>query len=197
MIIQHFKYPFMHTVIYDFFNPLELTLLKEEAIGLLPQAEQPTGSLDTHHDRLRGESRTLSISVDIAFGFDRAQSKILERTRKLFELASFGVLANTENEFIEYIAESNNDVTHLQLYQNGSSYFSHKDGAVVTALYPLMFDKTFTGGRLVFDRFNYAPHLRDGCCLIFPSYQPHTLEPIVSDEEGVVRASINQRVYIK
>lgn len=197
MKIQHLKHPFSHTIIYGFFNDKELLMLKEEALSLLPLASSMLDeNTDPHHKRLYKMSHTLSMCVDKVFETDRTQSFILELTRYIFELCKNDVLSTLDNEFIEYIPESNCDQTYLQFYQDGSNYFSHKDNSVISILYPLYLSNEFEGGNLVFDRFGYRPNIQDNCCLIFPSYQPHSLDLIKSKAPGYVRASINQRIFI-
>lgn len=196
MIIQHLKHPFHHTIIYNFFDSVALGAIKQEILSLLPVAENnaPEGA---HHTQLLNASHTLSLGLDDVFAGSREKSKIISSVKEVFNLCTLGALQDKDNPFIGYIPISNYDTTYLQIYKNKSSYFNHQDAAVVTMLYPIFLDKKFDGGNLTFTRHNYIPHLEDNCCLIFPSFEPHALSPVTSEDEGYVRASINQRLYVR
>lgn len=196
MIIQHLKHPFHHTIIYNFFDSVTLDVIKQEVTSLIPVAGSSVPK-DEHHAKLLNTSHALSLSIDDIFVEDRSKSKIISATRDIFNLCSQGMLQDKDNPFIGYISTSNYDTTYLQIYKNNSSYFIHKDAAVVTALYPIFLDKKFDGGKLSFARYDYIPHLEDNCCLIFPSFEPHSLSPIISEGMDYVRASINHRLYIR
>jgi len=196
VIIQHLKHPFHHTIIYNFFDGVTLDAIKQEIISLIPVVESVVPE-DAHHTKLLNTANTPSTWLDKVFGQEREASKILTSTREVFSLCTQGVLQDKDNPFIGYIPTSNHDTTYVQLYKNGSSYFPHQDAAVVTMLYPILLGKDFEGGKLTFTRYDYTPHLEDNCCLIFPSFEPHALSPVNSKDDGYVRASINQRLYIK
>lgn len=195
MIVQHLKFPFFHTIIYDFFDENELKEVLAEVTALSVETSPP---MDDHHLQLETKAHTKSVSVDARFSDARDTSNILRNTRKLFHKISDRSIDLGANPFLNYVATSNLDTIFLQFYKNGSSYFTHQDAAVVTALYPLSLTQNdFNGGELSFTRYEYRPHLVHNCCLIFPSYEPHALSTVVSDTAGFVRASINQRMYIK
>jgi hypothetical protein len=195
MIVQHLKFPFFHTIIYDFFEENELSDVLAEVTALSVEALHPT---DAHHLQLETKSNTKSVCIDDRFLEARDTSNILQNTRKLFQRITDRSIDLDANPFLNYVTYSNFDTTFLQLYKNGSSYFTHHDAAVVTALYPLRLTKNaFNGGELSFTRYDYRPHLAHNCCLLFPSYEHHSLSTVVSDADGFVRASINQRMYIK
>ncbi len=196
MIIQHLKHPFHHTIIYNFFDGVTLDAIKQEVLLLASTSENNVPE-DAHHTKLLNTAHTTSAWLDKVFEQERDKSKILSSTRDIFTLCNQGVLQDKDNPFIGYIPTSNYDTTFLQVYKNGSSYFPHQDGAVLTMLYPILLGEDFEGGKLTFTRYDYTPHLEDNCCLIFPSFEPHALSPIRSEDEGYVRASINQRLYIK
>lgn len=195
MIVQHLKFPFFHTIIYDFFDENELSDVLTEVAMLSVDVLTP---MDAHHLQLETKSNTKSVSVDNHFSDARDTSKILQNTRKLFHKINDRSIDLDSNPFLNYVAYSTFDTTFLQLYKNGSSYFTHHDAAVVTALYPLWLTKDlFSGGELSFTRYDYKPHLMHNCCLLFPSYEQHALSTVASDTNGFVRASINHRMYVK
>ena len=123
---------------------------------------------------------------------------ILNKIRKIYDLYLHRVIGD-KNPFLNYIPLSNYDQTFIQYYYNGSDYFEHHDGAILTILY-VLYDKEskFDGGEFVFTKYRYKPYLTNNCCIIFPSYEIHKVEKIFSEEkEKPVRYSINQRIWIK
>ena len=196
MITQHLKHPFHHTIIYNFFDGKALDEIKQEVLSLAPTVES-TEPEDAHHAKLLNTTHTGSIFLDVVFAEAREKSKIISFTRDIFSLCIQGVLQSKDNPFLGYVPISNHDTTTLQLYKDGSSYFTHQDAAVVTMLYPIFLGEDFEGGKLTFPKYDYTPHLEDNCCLIFPSFELHALSSVRSDNEGYVRASINQRLYVR
>jgi len=193
MLIQHLKYPFPHTIIYDMFDETELTQIRSEVDEFV--ANTIVKASDEHHARLFSENKTTSLCLDQIYEGARNNSNILKLIKKVYELNSRGILVSADNPFLKYVSISNSDNTYLQLYRDGSSYFEHDDKAVLTFLYPFKGDST--GGNLIFTDYNYTPHLNDNCCLIFPSFERHRLSPVeANDKEAVVRFSINQRIFV-
>lgn len=193
MLIQHFKYPFAHTIIYDIFDEVELAKLNSEVEEFINTSL--ANANDEHHARLFSENKTTSLCLDEVYGSARDNSNILRLIKKVYELNSRGVLVTNDNPFLKYVSISNSDNTYLQLYRDGSSYFEHDDRAVLTFLYPFKGDST--GGNLVFTDYNYTPYLTNNCCFIFPSFERHRLTPVEADnKDAVVRFSINQRIFI-
>lgn len=193
MLIQHIKYPFAHTIIYDMFDETELSQIHSEVDKLI--ANTVVRPSDEHHVRLSNENKTISLCLDQIYEGARNNSNTLKLIKKVYELNTRGALVSNDNPFLKYILISNSDNTYLQLYRDGSSYFEHDDKAVLTFLYP--FKKDSAGGNLIFTDYGYTPHLTDNCCLIFPSFERHRLSPVESDDkEAIVRFSINQRIFI-
>ena len=187
MQIKYFKKPFYHTIIYNFFNDIELQGIFEEINSI----EKSSVLLDdVHHNKVNANS----YSLDILYDKHRTDSIILQLITKIYQISHQGQLDGLKNPFLNYIGISNCDNTVLHAYADNSSYFEHQDNAVLSFLYPLHV-KPFTGGDLMFG--NYKPKLDHNCLLIFPSYQQHHVTPIQTSHNGIVRYSINQRIYIR
>lgn len=193
MIIQHFKYPFNHTIIYDYFDEEELSNIHKEVKKYC--VEQIFNKNDKHHTELLQNNKTLSFSLDEMHMNNRNNSFILQAIKKIYEMAKNGTLYSKDNPFLKYIPSSNQDNTFLQLYKNDSSYYEHGDGSVLTFLYPFVLNAT--GGDLVFTEYEYKPYLTNNCCFIFPSYERHKLTKVKSNSKSFARFSINQRIYIQ
>lgn len=190
MKIQYIEKPFYHIIIYDFFDATELNDIRNE-INLIKNERVP---LDQHHESILANGNIKSYSLDILYENRRHESKILNLTTKIYQLYLDGTIDRSKNPFLNYIGISNADNTMLQAYENGSSYYEHQDQSVLSFVYPF-FDADFDGGELVFG--DYIPKLKSNCCLIFPSYEQHKVTQIKTDELGIVRWTINQRIFIR
>ena len=183
MNIQYLHKPFLHTVIYDFFNTDELVAIFNEISSI----EKSAGLInDVHHDQVKAQS----YSLDVLYDNYRSNSAILDLITKVYRLD----LDTVQNPLLNYIRISNADNTVLHAYKNESSYFEHHDNAVLSFLYTFRI-KSYTGGDLMFG--DYKPELQHNSLIIFPSYERHCVTPIVTNETGVVRYSINQRIFIR
>jgi hypothetical protein len=190
MRIKYLKKPFYHTIIYDFFNDDEINSIKKE-INVLQDIDNEK---DKHHKQVLENGNVQSYALDVIYNDKRHDSSILNLITKIYSIYWDGKLDTSKNPFLNYIGLSNADNTVLHSYKNDSSYFEHHDQSVVSFLYPF-FDKPFDGGELVFG--DYIPKLDSNCCLIFPSYEKHKVLPLKTKETGVVRWSINQRIFIR
>jgi hypothetical protein len=190
MIIQHLKYPFYHTIIYNYFEKIEITKITEEINSL---EDKCLDLQDDHHRDLFNRSNSESYNMDALFNQRRENSETLTSLRKVFDLKLETYV--DKNPILGYLPTTNADVTYVQKYRNGSFYPPHVDGSVLTFLYPIHLQE-FSGGELLFPKYDYSPHLEHNCLLIFPSYQIHKLGEIKSKHDGYVRYSINQRYYI-
>jgi hypothetical protein len=188
MQIQHLRYPFYHTIIYNYFDE-EYQSIYDECKYITSTQPLPDFTGDNHHTSLVKQYLTKPFLLDTIYEGNREGSSILQGLRKIYGLNL------KENPFSGYIPVSNFDLSFLVEYKNGSSYFKHKDLGILTFLYTVWDEpKTWTGGDLVFTNYDYRPYLRNNCCLIFPSFELHEVETLRG--EGA-RYTINQRIYIK
>jgi len=189
MKIEHFKEPFYHTIISDFFTRNQFNDVLEE-INSLNQLHLD----DDHHKDVLNNDKTESIHVDSLYEDNREKSQIIKNTDKLF-LMDLDHLTNF-NPFLGFVPLTSTYVTFISKYKNGSKYSIHHDHGVLTFL-TLLNVKPYTGGELVFTKYDYTPPITNNSCLIFPSYEKHKVNEVVSEHDGHVRHSINQRIYIQ
>jgi len=187
--IQHLQYPFYHTIAYDVFNELKLQSVTKELKSLTGVYEK-----DNHHKNLKKNNKTEPFCIDAIYKTDRSKSVILNLTSELFKLNLQEM--GYSNPFLNYLPLTNQDTTFVQRYYNGSSYQNHNDFSVLTFLY-LINVEPYEGGQLVFSKYEYLPNLQHNSCLIFPSYEYHRVNKVVSKNKKPVRYSINRRLYIK
>jgi len=186
--IQHLQYPFYHTILYNVF---EKSVLKKITQELTAFTYAPIS--DKHHASLLERFKTEPFCLDTIYKNRRQKSFILEATQAITALRLHE--QGNANPFLYYLPSTNKDTTFVQRYRNGSSYRTHDDGAVLTFLYPIKV-REYTGGDLIFSRYNYTPHLPHNSCLIFPSYEAHRVSEVCSTTDKAVRYSINRRYYI-
>ena len=189
-ITQHLQYPFYHTILYDFFEKKSLEKILHELKNLDQPKLHPD---DLHHTRLLKECKTEAICLDDIYRKDRSKSEILKATHQLTQLRLHE--QGDSNPFLRFLPGTNEDVTFVQRYGDGSSYFPHEDNAVLVCLWVVRAQE-HTGGEIVFTKYNYTPHLPPNSCLIFPPYELHRINEISSKiKNKPVRYSINRRFF--
>jgi|TARA_R100000664_G_C2738077_1_gene127079 hypothetical protein len=187
MKIKYLQYPFYHTIIYNVFSKTKLESMITELTSLTEVYDA-----DDHHKNLKIKNNTEPFCIDRIYDKDRSKSTILNYTSKHFRLKYNGDL----NPFLNYLPLTNQDTTFVQKYYNGASYQNHNDFSVLTFLYLMNVEK-YNGGQLVFTKYDYMPNLKHNSCLIFPSYEYHKVNKVISKTKKAVRYSINRRLYIK
>ena len=188
MIIEHLKYPFYHTIIYNYFEDIEIQKIVNEIDNIEYQKLD-----DGHHTHLKNKAGSDSMCLDDVYSGRRDDSQVL------FSISIINLKLEQyvdKNPFLGYLPMTNTDLTYVQKYRNGSHYFAHSDTSVLTFLYPIHL-KEFDGGQLYFTDHDYTPRLEHNSILIFPSYKTHKLKEIKSKHDGFVRYSINQRFFIQ
>ena len=195
MKIQYLKYPFYHTILYDFFSQEEIKGINEERLLLQKDntLTQPNEE-DNHHKILKDTYNTNTIFLDQVYQEERSNSYILNKVYKIYQID----FDYESNPFLKYLKISNKDFSTLQLYKNKSKYFEHIDRSLLTCLF-VFYDvpKKFEGGDLVFSQYNYVPYLTNNSCIIFPGFEAHHVNELVSGSEDIVRFSINYRIYLR
>jgi Rps23 Pro-64 3,4-dihydroxylase Tpa1-like proline 4-hydroxylase len=194
MKISHYKTPFYHVIIDNFFTNEEIVEIHNEIITI--QKSQSILTIredDKHHYDLLHKNKTSSYCLDALYEGQRQKSSILRLVTKVYSLN----FEDHKNPFLNYIPISNQDMTYVNVYKNGSSYDAHQDGAVLTFLY-VFYDepRAYIGGNLIFPNYEYEPELLNNSLIIFPSYELHKVTEMVA-EDHVGRYSINQRIWIK
>lgn len=187
MEIYNFDEPFKHTIIHNYYNNKEQSLIWEELEflnkpGKLLSREKTADPLSSENKR--------GIFLDDLYS-RREISNILRLNRKIFNLSE----ALKYNEYCKYIEFSNIDYTMISYYEDKSFYLSHHDKATVSSVTTFWkMPKMFDGGDLKFTESNYIPKMNHNTMIIFPSYVKHEVTPVVmKDNDGIHgRYTINQ-----
>jgi hypothetical protein len=195
MRVKHFKRPFNHTIIYDYFDKNEIDSINKE-IKLL----KDNGNI-TKRSVLNRETDSAGFEpnhcvLDTVYEKNRSRSDILGLMQKIYKLY-FNEKLGKQNPFLNYIVESNGDSTFLNVYKNGNSFIKHTDNSVLSFVYCFWKEpKEFDGGDFIFTNYDYKPNLKNNSCLIFPSYEMHEVSKIETNDEKIERITINHRLFI-
>ena len=178
MVIHKIKEPFPHLIIEDFYSEDELKLIWQEldfltsANKLLPA--NLNGSTEANH---------LSVVLDKIYA-DRNISNILTINRKTFS-------KKIKDDFVElnpllaHINLVNTDLTKIKYYENYNGYKKHQDLARFTALtYFYKEPKSFEGGDLYFNDFDYIIKLKNNMFVLFVGALWHESLPISLKQDG-------------
>lgn len=130
----------------------------------------------------------IGLSLDWYYQEDRSKSHILNVNRMIFNISDQLV----ENPFLNYLDMTNDDLTQVNYYPDGSDYKHHADHAVVSAVTTFWNEKTFEGGELYFKEHNYTPYLETNTMILFPSFEQHEVTKVT----GEGRYSVNQFFFV-
>lgn len=189
MEIIHYKSPFYHTIIRDFYTEEEQIMMWQE-IDFLNQPgkllpPKYTGDPDASQNKL-------GLFLDDFYGKNRQISNILTINRKIFNIFDF---KNNENPFLNYLSICDKDETMISYYSNNSYYKSHYDMFVLSSVTLFhRFPKKFSGGNLMFNEYGYIPDIKHNSMIIFPSFERHSVSRIKVEEDNYKdgRYTINQ-----
>ena len=72
MIIEHLKYPFYHTIIYNYFEDIEIQKIVNEIDNIEYQKLD-----DRHHTQLKNKAGSVPICLDNVYNDRREDSQVL------------------------------------------------------------------------------------------------------------------------
>jgi Rps23 Pro-64 3,4-dihydroxylase Tpa1-like proline 4-hydroxylase len=183
MRIINLTAPFNHTIIYDYYSPRDESLIWNELNELSPILADKTTTGDPR------SSGMLGLNLDNFYQEDRTKSHILQANRLIYNITD----ELKENSFMKYLDMTNDDLTQLNYYPDGSSYAHHADHATISAVTTFWkTPKEFTGGELKFTEYEYTPHMDNNTIILFPSFEQHEVTKVI----GKGRFSLNQFYFI-
>lgn len=175
MLVDDKDKPFPYLLIRNFYDEEELRGIWEEL------------KFFTYKNKLLSPSKTgqtnplakknSGLFLDQVFS-DRRYSNILRANRKLFTSQIMKIYADLHFTY-ENIMQANFDTTLISYYEDTSYYKPHHDQAAITALTWFFKEpKAFTGGDLIFTKFNETIEIENNMLLIFPSVVTHEVTPV-------------------
>ena len=178
-----FKKPFPHLIVNNFYNETELELIWEELKfytkpGKLFEAKDFGGVVD--------KTNSHAIILDEIYKKNRKLSNILTVNRKLFTSETLDLFAEI-HDCCCIANQSNTDITKVRYYHNDEYYDPHTDKPFHFLAFSYFHKqpKKFSGGELIFPKYDYYYPCDDNSMIIFPGWVEH----------GVSKVKINDSEY--
>ncbi len=174
--------PFPLMVVQNFYNKIELELIWKEldfytSPNKLFEAKEYGGVVD--------RTNAKAICLDELYKGQenkknfRNISNILTVNRKLF---NSGVLDKFSqlHECCTLATKSNHDITKVRYYHNNEYYDPHTDKSVMFLAFSYFFKepKKFTGGDLIFPKYDFKVPCDNNTMVIFPGWVEHGVRKV-------------------
>ena len=173
--------PFPHLVFRNFYTDEELDLIWEE----LNFYTKPNKLFDVEdYLGVVGFTKAKAIALDSVFtGKTRVLSNILTVSRKVFDnqiLQPFSEI----HDCCSLAKSSNYDVTKVRYYHNGDYYKPHTDSYFEFLAFSYFYKepKKFSGGDLIFPKYDYEFSCDHNSLIMFPSWVEHGVSEISIQE---------------
>ena len=177
-----YEEPFPHMIINNLYNKEELELVWEELKfftkpGKLLEAKDYGGVVDRTNAR--------AVVLDDIFSNHRQMSNILNVSRKIFSstiLNEFGKI----HDCCSIAQLCNWDVVKLRYYHNDDYYEPHTDKSMQFLGFSYFYKepKKFTGGELLFPKYEYKVPCENNSIIIMPGWVEHAVSKVsIEDSE--------------
>lgn len=168
--------PFPHAIFRNFYDNHELELIWEE----LNFYTKPNKLLDVEeYAGVVGSTNARAIILDDVYDNNRYISNILTVNRKIFNEETLEIFSNI-SDCCSLARDCNWDVTKVRYYHNGEYYKPHIDKAMPFLAFSYFHKqpKRFTGGELVFPKYDYSFDCDDNSLIIFPGWVEHGVNKV-------------------
>ena len=168
--------PFPHVIFKNFYNDHELNLIWEE----LNFYTKPNKLLDARGYRgVVDSTNAKAIVLDDIYENHRFISNILTVNRKVFSKETLEVLSNI-SDCCCLARDSNWDYTKVRYYHNGEYYKPHTDKSIPFLAFSYFHKKPkkFTGGELIFPKYDYSFDCDDNSLIMFPGWVEHGVNEV-------------------
>ena len=180
----YYNEPFPYILIDDFYNQSELDGIWEELDYLCHPKRMGRSSIKRGAATIEGQSikNTWDMFLDTFF-ISRDSSNILEINRKLINQEIF---KNHPHWLFNHLDALNEDTTQILYYENNDEYKPHRDLARLTGITWFYREpKKFTGGNLIFPRFDMEIECKHNRVILFPSSIYHGVEKVSMEEKDM------------
>mgnify|MGYP001198788733 FL=1 len=175
-----FKKPFPHLIINNFYNETELELIWEELKFYTKpdkffEAKDFGGVVD--------KTNSHAIILDEIYKKNRKLSNILNVNRKLFTSDALDLFAKIE-DCCCIANKSNWDITKVRYYHNDEYYDPHTDKSFQFLAFSYFHKqpKKFSGGELLFPKYDYQYPCNNNSMIIFPGWVEHGVSKVKIDD---------------
>ena len=168
--------PFPHAIFRNFYDNHELGLIWEE----LNFYTKPNKLLDVEeYAGVVGSTNARAIILDDVYDNNRSISNILTVNRKIFNEETLEIFSNI-SDCCSLARDCNWDVTKVRYYHHGEYYKPHIDKAMPFLAFSYFHKqpKRFTGGELVFPKYDYSFDCDDNSLIIFPGWVEHGVNEV-------------------
>ena len=168
--------PFPHAIFRNFYDNHELGLIWEE----LNFYTRPNKLLDVEeYAGVVGSTNARAIILDDVYDNNRSISNILTVNRKIFNEETLEIFSNI-SDCCSLARDCNWDVTKVRYYHNGEYYKPHIDKAMPFLAFSYFHKKPkrFTGGELVFPKYDYSFDCDNNSLIIFPGWVEHGVNEV-------------------
>ena len=168
--------PFPHAIFRNFYNHRELNLIWEE----LNFYTKPNKLLDVkEYKGVVGSTNARAIILDDVYENHRSVSNILTVNRKIFYEETLEVFSNV-SDCCSLARDCNWDTTKVRYYHNGEYYKPHIDKAMPFLAFSYFHKqpKRFTGGELIFPKYDYSFDCDNNSLIIFPGWVEHGVNEV-------------------
>ena len=168
--------PFPHAIFRNFYDNHELGLIWEE----LNFYTRPNKLLDVEeYAGVVGSTNARAIILDDVYDNNRSISNILTVNRKIFNEETLEIFSNI-SDCCSLARDCNWDVTKVRYYHNGEYYKPHIDKAMPFLAFSYFHKqpKRFTGGELVFPKYDYSFDCDNNSLIIFPGWVEHGVNEV-------------------
>ena len=168
--------PFPHAIFRNFYDNHELGLIWEE----LNFYTRPNKLLDVEeYAGVVGSTNARAIILDDVYDSNRSISNILTVNRKIFNEETLEIFSNI-SDCCSLARDCNWDVTKVRYYHHGEYYKPHIDKAMPFLAFSYFHKqpKRFTGGELVFPKYDYSFDCDNNSLIIFPGWVEHGVNEV-------------------
>ena len=175
-----FKKPFPHLIVNNFYSETELELIWEELKFYTKpdkffEAKDFGGVVD--------KTNSHAIILDEIYKKNRKLSNILNVNRKLFTSDALDLFAEIE-DCCCIANKSNWDITKVRYYHNDEYYDPHTDKSFQFLAFSYFHKqpKKFSGGELLFPKYDYQYPCNNNSMIIFPGWVEHGVSKVKIDD---------------
>ena len=176
-----FLNPFPHIIFHDFYDDRELELIWEE----LNFYTKPNKLFDVEdYNGVVGYTNAKALQLDLVYPTKyRTLSNILQVTRKVFDKQILEPFSNL-SDCCSQAKYCNWDVTKVRYYHNNDEYKPHTDRLFHFLAFSYFYrqPKKFSGGNLIFPKYDYEFTCDHNSLIMMPSWVEHGVGKVSIDD---------------
>ena len=177
IIADAYQDPFPHIIFHNFYDNNELELIWEE----LKFYTKPNKLFDVEdYNGVVGYTKAKALQLDLIYPTKyRILSNILQVTRKVFDKQILEPFSNI-SDCCSQAKYCNWDVTKVRYYHNNDEYKPHTDRLFHFLAFSYFYrqPKKFSGGNLIFPKYDYEFTCDHNSLIMMPSWVEHGVSKV-------------------